>query len=316
MESMTHQDAMKFPFIGSAVLVSLYLAFKFLPKELLNNLLSAYFLFFGVFAMAWTLRPIVLLPLSSANRRWLAQKRRPLKLWPAFVFGDEPMELDPADFVCLAIAVAAGVWYWFSKHWILSNLLGVAFSVQGIAMLNLGSYKTGCILLSGLFFYDIWWVFYTDVMVTVAKSFDVPIKLTFPRNLWTTGTMEFSMLGLGDIVIPGIFVALLLRLDAHVARTRARKSENDPLPPIPRSFPTPFFNWVYAGYVIGLVSTIVVMHVFKAAQPALLYLVPSCIGSSLLCGLVRGELSLLWNYSEEDTDADKEAEKAADAKSD
>ncbi|KAJ0667485.1 putative Piwi domain, peptidase A22B, signal peptide peptidase, ribonuclease H superfamily [Helianthus annuus] len=43
-------------------------------------------------------------------------------------------------------------------------------------MLSLGSFKTGAILLSGLFVYDIFWVFFTPVMVSVAKSFDSPIK--------------------------------------------------------------------------------------------------------------------------------------------
>lgn len=41
-------------------------------------------------------------------------------------------------------------------------------------------------------------------MVTVAKSLDAPIKLLFPIDL-TTSPPKFSMLGLGDIVIPGIF---------------------------------------------------------------------------------------------------------------
>lgn len=31
----------------------------------------------------------------------------------------------------------------------------------------------------------------------------------------------------------------------------------------------------FVGYVIGLAATIVVMNVFKAAQPALLYIVPA-----------------------------------------
>lgn len=31
-------------------------------------------------------------------------------------------------------------------------------------MLKLDSFKTGSILLSGLFFYDIWWVFGTNVV--------------------------------------------------------------------------------------------------------------------------------------------------------
>jgi minor histocompatibility antigen H13 len=57
-------------------------------------------------------------------------------------------------------------------------------------------------LLWGLFFYDIFWVYGTDVMVTVAKSLDAPIKLLFPID-FTTTPPKFSMLGLGDIVIPG-----------------------------------------------------------------------------------------------------------------
>lgn len=53
-----------------------------------------------------------------------------------------------------------------------------------------------------------------------AKSFDAPIKLLFPRALEEgSKTAPFSMLGLGDIVIPGIFVALVLRYDAlHSSR--------------------------------------------------------------------------------------------------
>lgn len=47
-----------------------------------------------------------------------------------------------------------------------------------------------------------------------AKSFDAPIKLLFPRALEEgSKSTPFSMLGLGDIVIPGIFVALVLRYD-------------------------------------------------------------------------------------------------------
>jgi hypothetical protein len=49
--------------------------------------------------------------------------------------------------------------------------------MQGIEMLSLGSFKIGAILLAGLFVYDIFWVFFTPVMVSVAKSFDAPIKV-------------------------------------------------------------------------------------------------------------------------------------------
>lgn len=106
-------------------------------------------------------------------------------------------------------------------------------------MLLLNNMIIGCILLGGLFVYDIFWVFYTDVMVTVAKSFEAPIKrichicflillscivislnfvvfsVVFPQDLLENGiaASNFAILGLGDIVVPGIFIAFLLRFD-------------------------------------------------------------------------------------------------------
>lgn len=59
--------------------------------------------------------------------------------------------------------------YFKEKHWLANNVLGLAFSVQGIEHLSLGAVSTGVILLSGLFFYDIFWVFCTPVMVAVVS---------------------------------------------------------------------------------------------------------------------------------------------------
>ena len=56
---------------------------------------------------------------------------------------------------------------------------GYSFSIFGIENMLLGEYKIGLILLSLLFFYDIFWVFFTEVMVSVAKNLDGPIKLNF-----------------------------------------------------------------------------------------------------------------------------------------
>ena len=40
-------------------------------------------------------------------------------------------------------------------------------------------------------------------MVTVARSFDAPVKLLFPKDIFAA-EFSFAMLGLGDIVIPGL----------------------------------------------------------------------------------------------------------------
>jgi minor histocompatibility antigen H13 len=84
------------------------------------------------------------------------------------------------------------------------------------------------------------------------------------------------MLGLGDIVIPGIFISLALRYDfaAHVRRTLKRNP--DARPTNEDMYSKPYFLAVLSAYIAGLTTTVIVMHTFKAAQPALLYLSPAC----------------------------------------
>jgi minor histocompatibility antigen H13 len=99
-------------------------------------------------------------------------------------------------------------------------------------------------------------------MVKVATSLDAPIKILWPKSVELATTRGYTMLGLGDIVIPGTFVALALRFDA--ARGRLREGS------------APYFRAALFAYVAGLVTTMVVMHTFQAAQPALLYLRYAC----------------------------------------
>jgi minor histocompatibility antigen H13 len=55
-------------------------------------------------------------------------------------------------------------YYGANKPILLTNVLALSFGHGAISMLKLDSFKTGSILLSGLFFYDIWWVFGTKVV--------------------------------------------------------------------------------------------------------------------------------------------------------
>lgn len=80
------------------------------------------------------------------------------------------------DVVSLSACSLVGAWYLLQKHWVANNLFGLAFAINAVELLHINNVATGCILLCGLFFYDIFWVFGTDVMVTVAKSFEAPIK--------------------------------------------------------------------------------------------------------------------------------------------
>lgn len=85
-----------------------------------------------------------------------------------------------ARIISIAIVSVPVGFYFVTKHWALNNIFGVLFSVVALKSINLSSTKTGLLLLWALFFYDIFWVYGTDVMVTVAKNLDLPIKLVFP----------------------------------------------------------------------------------------------------------------------------------------
>jgi len=281
-ESMTKKDAYMFPVIGSGVLFGLYILFRLFSKEYVNLLLTAYFLFFGFYSLAETFVPI--LEKIHPSLRDLPTNSFSFRLpWKDVAFN---IEYNNTIFLSWFLSGASIVWYATTKNWLANNLLGLSFSVQGVSLISLGSYQVGCILLGGLFFYDIFWVFGTDVMVTVAKSFEAPIKLVFPKSLFAE-QYAFTMLGLGDIVIPGIFIALLLRYDAHRARQKPR-------------FPTPYFRSTFLGYFVGLLTTFLVMHIFQAAQPALLYLVPACLGFSTIQAFLLGDFHDLYAYSEEE----------------
>jgi len=293
--AMTSKDAYMFPLVASCFLFGLYIVFKLFSAEWVNFLLTSYVILLGFYSLMESFRPgfAILLPnLDQANPKtyhynipYFAENKK-----------IDVTSLDYVNFVFTAVIV---MWYLLTKHWISNNIIGLCFAVQGISKFPIGNYKVGCILLSGLFFYDIFWVFGTDVMVTVAKSFDAPIKVMFPKSLFAA-TYKHSMLGLGDIVLPGVFIAFLLRYDFHKATTDKKNQDGF------KSFKKTYFTMCFFGYIAGLVLTIAIMHNFQAAQPALLYLTPACIFTSYLTGLYLSDLDNLFAYSEEEEPKEKE----------
>ncbi|KAL2238570.1 LOW QUALITY PROTEIN: signal peptide peptidase [Sesamum indicum] len=285
-ETMSNEHAMRFPLVGSAMLLSLFLLFKFLSKDLVNAVLTCYFFVLGVAALSATVLPAI--------KRFLPKPWNDnVIIWRFPYIRSLEVEFTKSQIVAAIPGIFFCAWYASKKHWLANNVLGLAFCIQGIEMLSLGSFKTGAILLTGLFVYDIFWVFFTPVMVSVAKSFDAPIKLLFPT---ADSTRPFSMLGLGDIVIPGIFVALALRFDV----SRGKESQ--------------YFKSAFVGYTVGLILTIIVMNWFQAAQPALLYIVPAVIGFLAAHCIWNGEVKPLLEFDESKTSSSEEADDAKSSK--
>ena len=115
---------------------------------------------------------------------------------------------------------------------------------------------------------------------------DAPILLKFPRGMNETSPgsprLEFSMLGLGDIVVPGLFLACILRFDLMACEVPGGRLNS-----------VPHFLCCVFAYVCALVGTVGAMLFFEAAQPALLYIVPLCLASTLVTTAAKGELGAL-----------------------
>ncbi|KAF9222506.1 hypothetical protein BS17DRAFT_782953 [Gyrodon lividus] len=300
-DRISFSDAWMFPILGSATLFGLYIVVQYFGKEWINWLLGWYFSIAGV-GSVWK-STTSLAKFVVGRKRWKQFDRNRLLILKG------PLEIISLSFrtptlLLLPVGMLPSILYSQSaarrKSALLTDILALSFSHNALSILKIDSFQTGCILLSGLFFYDIYWVFGTEVMVKVATSLDVPIKLLWPKSVSFATERGFTMLGLGDIVIPGTFVALALRYD----RARARKT-NTP-------FTKPYFFVTLTAYIAGLVITMAVMHTFGKAQPALLYLSPACILSFLATTFARGELGDAWMWLDAPEQSQKTAEKGAE----
>eukprot|EP00479_Gromia_sphaerica_P007054 TRINITY_DN2214_c0_g1_i1.p1 TRINITY_DN2214_c0_g1~~TRINITY_DN2214_c0_g1_i1.p1 ORF type:complete len:125 (+),score=11.31 TRINITY_DN2214_c0_g1_i1:27-377(+) len=102
-------------------------------------------------------------------------------------------------------------------------------------------------------------------MIEVATGGDsgetVPLLILFPRisdELSHYGN-SYSMLGLGDIALPGLFISFLLRFDYEMKYETWKRG----------------YFWIgMIGYVVGLGITDLVLVLMQSGQPACSYLVP------------------------------------------
>ena len=250
-ESMSFNDALRFPLYGSCMLFSLYAAIKYLPKHWLGYFMTGYLTLASVASMSVVVKPVV-----GAS--------------------------VPVGLACCAVGAA----YVATQHWVLNNVMAFALCVTAMELLHIKAYLTGAALLGGLFVYDIFWVFGTDVMVTVARSIQGPIKLVFPHDIFGDHEKK-SLLGLGDIVIPGVFLMQVLRMSLF--RSHGRDAT--------------YYHVAMVAYVLSLVNTMGVMVFFEAAQPALLYIVPWLLLSVAGTAVARGEFWSIVRFDEDAHDA-------------
>ncbi|CAM9516340.1 unnamed protein product [Ascophyllum nodosum] len=217
------------------------------------------------------------------------------------------------EIVSTLASLALAVWWLIVRNtasyaWVIQDIFGVCLCTTFLATIRIPSIKVATFLLCLAFLYDIFWVFISpqlfgeSVMVKVATGGEItkdptfcekyptesgcqarldtkmnlPMLLELPR-LWDY-TGGYAMLGLGDIVIPGLLLSFAHRYDVSAGLRFAKG----------------YFVFMVAGYAVGLLMANMAVYVMGMGQPALLYLVPCTLGLFAFLAHSDGTLRNMW----------------------
>ena len=281
----------------------------------------------------------------------------------------------PQDYaVAVAIATGLVVWWLVERHswyaWVLQDTFAISYVTLFMVAVRLDSARIAAALLLAAFFYDIFMVFLSplffkkSVMVVVASGGKrgqpqanvvtrgpaeapraecvrmpaerMPMLLVVPSIFdWAGGQ---SMLGLGDIILPGLLLTFALRFDyqtlgsplpasggagclagfrtagcccwltAKPPHKPSRRAGSGGAGALDRRWG--YFVITGIGYAVGLLLAFLA-NIFRISingvrgQPALLYLVPSTLGPLVVVAMRRRELGKLWRGPFKDKESER-----------
>eukprot|EP00906_Rhabdomonas_costata_P031745 RCo044800 len=210
-------------------LVGMYFLVKLYPHLVVLVLI-------GVFCVAGatSAQIVVMEPVVS----WALPRLATAKTTLLGLFQDSPVSWS--SLVALVFSVSLGFAYFVGRHssvaWVLQDALSVAVCCQFLSVLRLTRLHTAVVMLLGFMAYDVFMVFVTpfffheSVMVKVATAGKgtatvspthplecvrvpderVPMLLMIPGM---TSHGGYSILGLGDILLPGLLLSFVLRFE-------------------------------------------------------------------------------------------------------
>ncbi|XP_047072020.1 signal peptide peptidase-like 1 [Lolium rigidum] len=309
--TLDRSQALMIPLASSCSLLLMFYLFSSV-----SHLVTAFTAVASVMALFFCLSP------------YIAYAKSRLNLMDPFVSRCCSKSFTRLQGLLLMFCISTMAVWLVTGHWLLNNALGISICIAFVSHVRLPNIKICSLLLVCLFVYDVFWVFFSErffganVMVSVAtqkasnpvhtvadklslpglqlitKKIELPVKLVFPRNLLggivpgsTPG--DYMMLGLGDMAIPGMLLALVLSFDHRKSKDMAVASDMSP-----SSKRRKYVWYALTGYGVGLVTALAAGILSQSPQPALLYLVPSTLGPVVYVSWLRNDLWELWEGSD------------------
>ncbi len=261
------RDCWRYPLYATLTLLGVYLLILAFGKDIANKVLTIYLCFIGTFAV---------------------------KDWLIFVFSKEKSQCGyfrapTSHIVLFVLSALLCIFNAVVQDWVSNNVISLCFALYAIKYVHCRRFAPTTLMLVLYVLYDVFFVFFSGAMAEVANTVTGPVKLLLPP-LGSRGRLAF--IGLGDIMIPGVLIALCLRFDFSRSTAKTKGS----------NYPRPYFKAAMWGYVAGFLMTIVANFVLRRSLPALLWLVPGTVAGVGLAAIRRGELGVLLQFDGADAE--------------
>lgn len=186
-------------------------------------------------------------------------------------------------FVQIITALLITLAWVFYPNWLTLDIAAFMLALMFLIAFKNISFKQALAFSVAIMAYDMFMVFGTGVMQKVASAgvkINIPILIVVPDSLSLSANKLF-MIGLGDIVLPGLLIMLAFRF--------ARQYHWSTTGLIIRLC-------AITGYIIGFFMAIIMAVMFNFGQPATIYLIPGVMLGILATVIYKKLLKELWNF--------------------
>ena len=206
------------------------------------------------------------------------------------------LDLNFFEIISVVISGALIAIYFLTRHYILNDIICFCLAFTTLSFIILKSFLLCFVCLFAFFIYDTFWVFYSEkiftenVMVVAATSIQIPIKIEFPILFSNNPIKNCMLLGLGDILLPGMVIKYCRRFDLL-----KKKMEKKKLGQRKKKTKMNFYSFNLLLYFISVVLAMIMMFVFDHGQPVLFYISPIFIIGLMGKAYYDGCLGIFWS---------------------
>ena len=272
---MSEARIKSYPYLAALTLLSMNLLLEYLGPSNVNFIFMFYFGLAGTNSIWFLLRCFIKFKAFRTHKLFMYPSSK--SIITEFALPPRPVPFYVGDLLLYGIALAINVYYYQTKDHIANNIIAFSISFFGVLSIRITKFTNAAPLLWMLLIYDVFFVYSTDMMSSVALYVQGPIKLIVRKG------GGYSILGLGDIVIPGLFLSVCARFDAYLKNLLHINS----------------YYWITGiiGYVVAMIMTDVVCYITNEGQPALLYITPCITIPILIMAFIRKEQYAFLSFS-------------------